>query len=55
MLRIIQHTGKHCSYHVLGECILVGWFWKPYVRQVVGGELDLMVLIGGAKEWDANQ
>jgi hypothetical protein len=23
-------------------------FLKPYVRQAVGGELDLMVLIGGA-------
>jgi hypothetical protein len=28
-----------------------GWaFWKPYVGQAAGGELDMMVLIGGAEE-----
>jgi hypothetical protein len=31
-----------------------GWtFWKPYIGQAVGGELELMVLIGGAEEWAA--
>jgi hypothetical protein len=29
---------------------MAGSFWKPYVGQVVGGELDLVVLIGGAEE-----
>jgi hypothetical protein len=28
-----------------------GWaFWKPYIGQAVGAELDLMVLIGGAEK-----
>jgi hypothetical protein len=30
-------------------------FWKPYIRQAVGGELDLMVLISGAEELAAIQ
>jgi hypothetical protein len=30
--------------------LIVGRFWKPYLGQAVGGELDLMVLIGGAEE-----
>jgi hypothetical protein len=25
-------------------------FWKPYIEHAVGGELDLIVLIGGADE-----
>jgi hypothetical protein len=29
---------------------MVGRFWKPHIGQAVGSELDLMVLIGGAKE-----
>jgi hypothetical protein len=28
---------------------MVARFWKPYIGQA-GGELDLMVLIGGAEE-----
>jgi hypothetical protein len=59
MLRIIQCFSKHCSYHLQGECVEVGDFWKPYIGQAVGGELDLMVLIGGAEEraaiqWEKN-
>jgi hypothetical protein len=27
---------------------MVGLFWKLYIGQPVGGELDLLVLIGGA-------
>jgi hypothetical protein len=34
---------------VVGD-IVVGRFWKPYTGQAVGGELYLMVLIGGAEE-----
>jgi hypothetical protein len=34
---------------------VVGHFWKPYIEQAVGGELDLMVLIGGMEEWAAIQ
>jgi hypothetical protein len=29
---------------------MVEGFWKPYIGQRVGGELELMELIGGAKE-----
>jgi hypothetical protein len=27
---------------------VAGHFWKPYIGQTVGGELDFMVLAGGA-------
>jgi hypothetical protein len=50
MLRIIQRFGKHYSCHLQGDCVEVGRIWKPYIGQAVGGELDLMVLIGGAEE-----
>jgi hypothetical protein len=50
MLSIIQHFGKHCSCHLQRECVVVGRFWKRYIGQTVGGDLDLMVLIGGAEE-----
>jgi hypothetical protein len=54
MSRIIQHFGKHCSYHLQGECVVVGC-WKLYIGQAVGGELDLdlMVVIAGAEGWAA--
>jgi hypothetical protein len=29
---------------------MVRRLWKPYIGQAVGGELDLMVLIGGAED-----
>jgi hypothetical protein len=29
---------------------VVGQIWKPYIGQEIGGELDLMVLIGGEEE-----
>jgi hypothetical protein len=33
-----------------------GWvFWKLYIGQAVGGELDLIVLAGGAEEQAAIQ
>jgi hypothetical protein len=41
--------GKHCSCHLQGED-----FWKPCIGQTVGGELDLMVLGGGAKSASKN-
>jgi hypothetical protein len=44
-LKIIRFS-KHCSCHIQGEFVMVGHFWQSYMRQVVGGELDLMVLIG---------
>jgi hypothetical protein len=50
VLRIIQHSGKHCSCHLQGEYVIGGRFRKPYMGQRVGGELDLMVLIGAAEE-----
>jgi hypothetical protein len=30
--------------------VVVGSVWKPYIGQAVGGELDLMAMIGGAEE-----
>jgi hypothetical protein len=33
-----------------------GWvFWQPYIGQAVHGELNLLVLIGGAEEQAAIQ
>jgi hypothetical protein len=34
---------------------MVGCLWKPYIGQAEGGELDLMVLIGGAQNRAAVQ
>jgi hypothetical protein len=34
---------------------MVACFWKPHIVQAAGGELDLMVLIGGAEERAAIQ
>jgi hypothetical protein len=48
-LRIIKRFVKHCNCHLQGEHVMVGRFWKPYIGQAVGGELDLMVLIVGAE------
>jgi hypothetical protein len=50
MLRIIHSFGKHFSFHLQGECTVVGRFWKLYIGQAVGDDLDLMVLIGGVEE-----
>jgi hypothetical protein len=55
MLKIIQRFGRHCSCHLQGEYVMVGRFLKPYIAQTVGGELDLMVLIGGAEKRTAIQ
>jgi hypothetical protein len=30
MLKIIRF-GKHCSYHLQGEYVMVGRFWQPYI------------------------
>jgi hypothetical protein len=49
MLRIIQRFGILCCCHLQGEYEKVGRFWKPYIGEVAGGELDLMMLIGGAE------
>jgi hypothetical protein len=54
MLKIIQRFGKHCSCHLQGEYEMVGRFSKPYIGQAPGGELDLVVLIGGAEERTCN-
>jgi hypothetical protein len=55
MLIVIQRFGKHCSCHLQGEYVEAGRFWKPYIGQALGGEWDLMVLIGGAEERAAIQ
>jgi hypothetical protein len=55
MLKNIQCFGKHCSCHLQGKSVTVGHFWQSYIGQAVGGELDLMVLIGGAREHAAIQ
>jgi hypothetical protein len=39
MMKVIQRFGKHCSFHLQGECVFV--FWKPYIEQVLGGERDV--------------
>jgi hypothetical protein len=41
MLKVVQRFGKHCSYHLQGDCFLVGCFWKNYIEQVVGGKWDV--------------
>jgi hypothetical protein len=41
--------GKHYSCHLQGECVLVGSFSKPHTEQAVGGEWDVMNMIGGAE------
>jgi hypothetical protein len=50
MLKGFQRFGKHCSYHLQGEYIMTGRFWKFYIGQEVGGEFDLMVLVGVVEE-----
>jgi hypothetical protein len=55
MLKVIQRFGKLSSRHLLVECAEVGHFWKPCIGQSVGGEKDLMVLIGGSEERTAIQ
>jgi hypothetical protein len=37
-----------CSCHLQGKHVMVGRFWQLYIGQAEDGELDLMVLIGGA-------
>jgi hypothetical protein len=54
MLKIIQRFDKHCSCHLQREYVIVGHFWKPYIRQAVGGKLNFMVLIGGADDGNCN-
>jgi hypothetical protein len=44
VLRIIQRFGKHCSCHLQGDYVMIGLF-----LEALGGELDLMVLTGGAE------
>jgi hypothetical protein len=41
--------------HLQVDYVMVGHFWKPYIGQAVGGELDFMVLIYGAEEQGAIQ
>jgi hypothetical protein len=50
MLRIIQRFDQYYIFHLQGECVVVGRFWKPCMGQAVGGGSDLMVLIGGAEK-----
>jgi hypothetical protein len=47
MLSAIQLFGKRCNCHLQGECVVVRRFWKLYIEQALGGELYLVVLIGG--------
>jgi hypothetical protein len=55
MLKIFHRFGKHCICHFQGKYVAVGGFWKPYIEQALGGELDLMVLIGVVEERAAIQ
>jgi hypothetical protein len=55
MLRIVRRFGKHFSCHLQSEYIAVGRFWRTCVGQAAGGELYLMVVIGGAGERAAVQ
>jgi hypothetical protein len=55
MLKVIQHFGKHCSYHPQDKYVLAGQFWKPYTQQAVGREWDVMNLIGRVEERAAIQ
>jgi hypothetical protein len=50
MPKIIQRFGKRSSFHLQGDYVTVGHFWKRCVGHTVGGALDLMVLLGEAKE-----
>jgi hypothetical protein len=50
MLTVVQRFGKHCICHLQSEHVLTGHFWQPYVGQKVGGSMDVIELIGGAKE-----
>jgi hypothetical protein len=50
MLKNIQHFGKQCSWHLQGDYVMNGRFWRPYVGQAVGSEMDFVVLIGGGEE-----
>jgi hypothetical protein len=47
MLKVIRF-GKHSSCHIQDEYVLVGCFWKPFIRQAVDDEWDMTDLIGGA-------
>jgi hypothetical protein len=51
VLKIIHRFGKHFSCHLQGEYVMVGHFRQPDI----GGELDMMVPIGGAEERAAIQ
>jgi hypothetical protein len=47
---------KERSCHLQGKYVLMARnFWKPFIGQVVGGELDVIVLTGGAEERAAAQ
>jgi hypothetical protein len=50
LLKVIRRFGKQCSYHLQGEYLLVGHFWRPYIQQAADGEQDVKDLIGGAEE-----
>jgi hypothetical protein len=55
VLKFVQCFDKHCSFHLQGEYVLVGYFWQSYVGKAVGGKLDAMELIGGAYKGAAVQ
>jgi hypothetical protein len=38
MLKIIQHFGKYCTFHLQG--VMVWCIWQHYIGQAVGEELD---------------
>jgi hypothetical protein len=53
MLKVFQLFVKHCSCHLQGKFVRDARFWKPYIGQAVGGELNVMVQIGGVEGWAA--
>jgi hypothetical protein len=50
MSKITQRFGKHCSFHLQDEYVMLGHSWKSYIGETVGEEFDLMVLIDAAVE-----
>jgi hypothetical protein len=49
MWKITQRFVKHCSCHFHHDYVTAGHCWQPYVGEAVGGDLDSLVLIGGAE------
>jgi hypothetical protein len=51
MLKILRRYDIHCSFHLQGECVMVGRCWQPYRGQAVRGELHLVVVVGAGESY----